>query len=89
MYCFNKHDFNILFKELNQSYREILVAILEKHKDNSMKLFRELGYADKISFEEFFIWYYHFIYTEATNLLVEKGVIELPDSNLFYYQIEM
>ncbi|MGZ2369274.1 hypothetical protein ACXR6G_05780 [Ancylomarina sp. YFZ004] len=54
-----------------------------------MKLFRELGYADKISFEEYFIRYYHIIYTEASMLLVEKDLVELPDSNLFHYQIEM
>jgi len=85
---FNKNDYNILFKELNKQFLPTLINILEKNNAEFLNLFNEYGYAGKISFEEFFIWYYHLIYTEATNELIKKNVIEKPESGVFYYQIE-
>lgn len=88
VYCFSKHDYNILFKELNNLFRPTLINILEKNKVQFESLFNEYGYTGKISFEEYFIWYYHLIYTEATNNLIDRKVIEKPESGVFYYQIE-
>lgn len=83
---FSKKDYHILFNELNEQFLPVLIHILEQNKPEFLKLYNE--YAGKISFEEFFIWYYHLIYTEATNELINKQVIIKPESGCFYYQIE-
>ncbi len=88
VHYFTKHDYNILFNKFNILFLQTLINILEKHKAEFVKLFNEYGYSDLISFEEFFIWYYHIIYTEATNELIKKKVIDKPESGVFYYQIE-
>lgn len=86
LHCFSQNDYNILFNELNEEFLPVLIPILEQNKPEFLKLYNE--YAVKISFEEFFIWYYHLIYTEATNELINKNVILKPESGRFYYQIE-
>ena len=89
MHGFNKNDFNILFKEFNKQFLPTLIDILEKNSAEFQKLYTDYGYMGEISFEEFFIWYYHLIYTEVTNQLIKKGVINKPENGLFYYELEM
>ncbi len=86
---FSKNDYSILFNEFNKQFLPTLINILEKYNAEFLKLYKEYGYSGKISFEEFFIWYYHLIYTEATNELIKKEVIKKPESGLLYYQIEL
>lgn len=68
-------------------YQPLLLSILEKHKGHSKYVYRTMGYAEEISFEEFFIWWYHFIYTNATNILAEKGLLKIPEEGNFYYTL--
>ena len=64
-----------------------LVEILKENLDYSMHVYRNMGYAKNISFEEFYIWWYHFIYTQATNILEEKGLLVIPETGNFYYVV--
>jgi hypothetical protein len=73
------------FEEVSADYRPILLKILEENREYSMTVFRNTGYADQIRFEEFFIWWYHFIYTKATNILADRKVLKIPESGNFYY----
>ncbi|MDP4223102.1 MAG: hypothetical protein Q8868_07300 [Bacteroidota bacterium] len=74
------------FEEISDDYHPKLMKILEDNREYSMSVFRKTGYADQIKFEEFFIWWYHFIYTSATNILAEKGLIKIPPGSNFYYR---
>ena len=74
------------FEKIATDYSPKLLKILEDNRDYSMNVFRNSGYADQIRFEEFFIWWYHFIYTEATNILAEKNIIRIPEGGNFYYR---
>jgi len=89
VHYFSENDYSILFKEFNALFLPTLINILDKNNAEFLKLYNETGYSGKISFEEFFIWYYHLIYTEATNELIKNEVIKKPESGLFYYQIEI
>jgi hypothetical protein len=64
----------ILFEELAADYKPKLVKILEEETEFSHQVYKQTGYEEKIAFEEFFIWWYHFIYSEATNMLAEKNL---------------
>ena len=64
-----------------------LIEILKENLDYSMHVYRNMGYAKNNSFEEFYIWWYHFIYTQVTNMLGEKGLLEIPEAGNFYYTV--
>jgi hypothetical protein len=73
------------FEDIAADYKPELLSILEKNRSYSYNVFKKTGYSGQIRFEEFFIWWYHFIYTEATNILASKKIIRIPPSGNFYY----
>ncbi len=88
VYYFNNKDFDILYKQMPKIFLPALVEILEKNKPYFKKIYTELGYDKEITFNEFFIWWYHIIYSEATNKLIKDKIIKKPKNGLFYYKIE-
>ena len=78
-------ELDTYFNEIASDFRPKLLKILEKNRDYSLSVFRKTGYAEQIRFEEFFIWWYHFIYTETTNILASKKILKIPESGNFYY----
>jgi len=79
-------DLHKFFDEISADFHPKLMKILEENREYSMSVFNKTGYSDQIRFEEFFIWWYHFIYTSATNILAEKGLIKIPSGSNFYYR---
>lgn len=79
---------NKIFDEIAKNYLPQLLKILESERDYSKKIYSKLGYNKEITFEEFFIWWYHFIYTQSTNEMNEKGALSIPVSGNFDYIIE-
>ena len=62
-----------------------LLDILETNREYSEHVYQTMGYAKETSFEEFYIWWYHFIYTQATNMLAESELLVIPEAGNFYY----
>ena len=85
---FNKKDFDIFYNQMPKVFLPTLIDILEKNKPYFKNIYTELGYDKEITFNEFFIWWYHFIYSETTNILVKDEIIKEPNNGLFYYKIE-
>ena len=69
-------------------FKPVLIDILSKEIDYMNQIYEISGYNDEISFEEFFIWWYHFMYTKATDILAESRVITIPKEGNFYSLIE-
>lgn len=78
---------NQKLSELANEFKPILINILNDQNEYIKEVFIESKYSEKISFEEFFIWWYHFIYTDVTNKLNEKGHLTIPKTGNFYYEI--
>jgi hypothetical protein len=74
------------FEEIAADFKPDLLNILNENSGYSHQVYELTGYADEISFEEFFIWWYHFIYTRATDILAERGSLIIPDEGNFYYK---
>jgi hypothetical protein len=74
------------FSEIAKDYRPKLLKILNERTDYSHNVFEKSGYSDEIAFEEFFIWWYHFIYTSATNILAKRNNLIIPKEGNFYYR---
>jgi predicted transcriptional regulator len=79
---------NKIFEQIAEMYLPHLLRILNKHKAYSLKVYEETGYKNEIAFEEFYIWWYHFIYTIATDKLNSRNVLIIPRSGNFDYEIE-
>jgi hypothetical protein len=78
-------ELNIFFNEIARDYRPKLMEILNENTGYSRKIYEKAGYSKEIGFEEFFIWWYHFIYTDATNILAERNKLIIPQEGNFYY----
>lgn len=78
---------NKVFNQMAKSFLPTLIDILEKQKPYIDSVYAKLGYKDEISFNEFFIWWYHFIYTQVTDNLAKEGIIQMPEDGNFYYEI--
>ncbi len=79
-------ELNNFFYEIAKDYKPELLKILEGQTDYSHKVYEKSGYSDQIAYEEFFIWWYHFIYTSATNILAERNYLTIPLEGNFYYK---
>jgi hypothetical protein len=73
-------------QEYAEDYRPKLLNILNEQTDYSHMVYEKLGYSDEITFEEFFIFWYHFIYTDATNILAKNNKLIIPEEGNFYYK---
>ncbi len=83
----SKSDNQILIS-IAEHFKPKLMATLSKHSKYITEVYNESAYATEITFEEFFIWWYHFIYTKATDLMKEENMLNIPNSGNFEYILE-
>lgn len=76
---------NEIFDKIAKNYLPELLKILEKNRKYSNEIYSKLGYKEEITFEEFFIWWYHFIYTQSTDEMNSKGILKIPQNGNFDY----
>ena len=74
------------FDDIAAAFKPQLLQILDDHAAYSRNVFEITGYASEITFEEFFIWWYHFIYTQTTNILAERDKLIIPEGGNYYYK---
>jgi hypothetical protein len=77
---------NKVFQKIAADFLPELLNILEDNKPYCREIYRKTTYSKEITFDEFFIWWYHFIYTQATNRLANKGLLIIPEDGNFVYQ---
>jgi len=78
-------DNEILIK-MAQNFLPKLLEILEENREYIEAVYKETGYSQEITFEEFFIWWYHYIYTQATNDMGVRGILIIPPNGNFDYE---
>ena len=77
---------NLKLKAMADIFTPALLEIFETNREYARDVFQKTGYADEIAFEEFFIWWYHFIYSRTTDILAEKGALKIPETGNFLYR---
>jgi hypothetical protein len=87
VHVFDEHDTELITQTMPDLFLPTLLDILNRNRPDFEATYRELNFDEEISFEEFFIFWYHWIYTEATDVLIERGIIQQPQNEMFYYQI--
>ncbi|WP_237980423.1 hypothetical protein [Bacillus thuringiensis] len=71
---FKSTDLSILNEIANTISKDLV--LLFKENDKPLKeYFVSSRYSKEITYEEFFIWWYHFFYTKVTEELIKQGVI--------------
>lgn len=65
--------------DMANAFRPELVALLRAHLPELRAHYERSPYAPHgVSFEEYFIWWYHLYYSRVTDALAERGEIRIP-----------
>lgn len=78
------HDQKIL-PDLMGGFTAQLIGILENERAYLEAEYLSSPFSDEITFEEYFIWWYHLFYTEVTERLIAEGIVHLPSSGVATY----
>jgi len=65
-----------------------LVEVLVGQKGMLSDSYERSIYAEEITFEEYFIWWYHFFYSEVTEILIRDGEITVPAAGVTTYIVD-
>lgn len=84
----NKDDYDKLNDIANIIKCEYL-NIFEEGREKLYSYYQSSSYFKEISFKEYFLWWYHFFYTRVTDVMIEKGVVLVPDTNNFHYIVAL
>lgn len=87
IHVFDEHDTQLITQKMPELFFPTLLDILKRNKPDFERTYHELNFHKEVSFEEFFIFWYHWIYTEATDELIARDMIKEPQNEMFYYQI--
>ncbi len=74
-----------VFKTMANLFKPALIQVLKQHRIEFEDEYKRSVYSGQISFAEYFMWFYHFIYTRVTDILNQEGVIRIPEGGNFYY----
>ncbi|MFJ8526544.1 hypothetical protein [Bacillus sp. NPDC094106] len=72
---FKSTDLTIL-EAIANTISEDLIILLQKHEQQLKEYYLVSTYAKEITYEEFFIWWYHFFYTKVTEELIKNSIIK-------------
>lgn len=79
---------NKILTEIAEEYLPELVKVLQKNRKYCEKIYKKIEYSDEITFEEFFMWWYHFIYTQATDIMNTNKILTVPEGGNFFYKMD-
>ena len=81
-----RNDFDI-FSRMASIFQPVLINLLKSRRGYIDEVYQKTGYSNEVTFEEFFMWWYHFIYTRSTDILAEKGYLAVPADGNFFYRL--
>ena len=87
IHVFDEHDTRVITHEMPDLFFPCLLDILNRNKPDFKATYQKLDFDEQVSFEEFFIYWYHWIYTETADVLIAKDIIQKPQNEMFYYQV--
>ncbi|MDR3047525.1 MAG: hypothetical protein LBU51_07950 [Bacteroidales bacterium] len=77
-----------IFDKMAQHFSKRLLKVLNDNKNYAENIYKKSEYSEEISFEEFFIWWYHFIYSQVTDKMSEEKLLTIPESGNFIYELK-
>ena len=64
-----------------------LLGLLEGHRAELQSAYERSPYTQEVTFNEFFLWWYHFFYSATTDWLARKGSLDVPPSGNVTYLV--
>jgi hypothetical protein len=64
-----------------------LLGLLERYRAGLESKHERSPYREEVTFNEFFMWWYHFFYSAVTGWLARKGLLEVPRSGNMTYLV--
>ncbi|MFT4413317.1 hypothetical protein ACLM5H_05610 [Fredinandcohnia humi] len=80
-------DYHALYN-IADVIKDGLIDILESNRSYLLNEYCNNHYKEETSFEEFFIWYYHILYSHVTEELIENQIVKKPKEGIFNYILE-
>nr|WP_299341329.1 hypothetical protein [Allomuricauda sp.] len=72
-------------QELANYFKPYLIDILVNNDLLLRKEYERSTYSNEVSYEEYFMWVYHILYSKVTDMLVDSGHIVLPKEKVSFY----
>ncbi len=69
----------IILDEIASTISEDLITLFQENEQYLKRYYLSSSYAKEITYEEFFIWWYHFFYTKVTDELIKNDIIKKLD----------
>lgn len=66
-----------ILNEIANTISKDLILLCKENEKPLKEYFASSRYAKEITYEEFFIWWYHFFYTQITEELIKQGIISI------------
>lgn len=82
----NKLEYNQLY-EIAEIIKEDYIRIFEDERNKLYSYYKKSQYFEEISFEEYFIWWYHIYYSRVTESLIDMNIIVNPEMDNFSYLV--
>jgi hypothetical protein len=61
-------------------FRDELLQLLMADRPKIEAAWKASRYAQRVSFQEFALWWYHFLYADVIDRLIQDGTIDVPDA---------
>jgi len=68
-------------------FKSDLLGLLERHRAELQSVYARSPYKEEVTFNEFFMWWYHFFYSATTDWLAHNGLFEVPRSGNVTYLV--
>jgi siroheme synthase (precorrin-2 oxidase/ferrochelatase) len=62
-----------------------LISLLQKHDGQLRNQWRNSVYGHEVTYQEYFMWWYHLFYNAVTDWLIAKGEITKPRTGVLTY----
>lgn len=72
-------------QQLADYFKPDLLSLLHQHDSFLRKGYQASPYAKEVTYEEYFMWVYHILYSQVTDLLIASKDIIIPPEKVSFY----
>ncbi len=81
-------DCNEAILTIASDFEPELLRLLREYDGTLRAGYSNFGFDKQVTYEEYFIWLYHILYTEVTNNLIKDGLVEIPEDKVSFYILQ-
>lgn len=78
---------NFKLYQISFDYSKKLIPILKSNIEEVKFFYNNSHFKNEISFNVFYYWYYHFVYTESIQKLINKNILTKQERNFKYTRL--